>query len=121
MLDIRGITARSKDVREERKGPRTDAPEKAIECNCSHCRIKGMLLAFFPVDRFHLDQGEDALQSYRFNTHKIEHQFCRTCGTQPMALGALPDGTLSRGINLRCVPEADLDTLKRIPHDGASR
>ena len=72
-------------------------------------------------DRFHLDQGEDALQSYRFNTHKIEHQFCRTCGTQPMALGALPDGTLSRGINLRCVPEADLDTLKRIPHDGASR
>ncbi|EKF19909.1 glycine--tRNA ligase subunit beta [Nitratireductor pacificus] len=30
-LDIRGVTARSKDVREERKGPRTDAPEKAIE------------------------------------------------------------------------------------------
>ncbi len=30
-LDIRGITARSRDVREERKGPRTDAPEKAIE------------------------------------------------------------------------------------------
>ena len=30
-LDIRGLTARSKDVREERKGPRTDAPEKAIE------------------------------------------------------------------------------------------
>ncbi|EKF41371.1 glycine--tRNA ligase subunit beta [Nitratireductor indicus] len=30
-LDIRGVTARSRDVREERKGPRTDAPEKAIE------------------------------------------------------------------------------------------
>ncbi|WP_404933443.1 glycine--tRNA ligase subunit beta [Nitratireductor sp. L15S-10] len=30
-LDIRGVTARSKDVREERKGPRTDAPEKAIQ------------------------------------------------------------------------------------------
>ncbi|MFD0915987.1 glycine--tRNA ligase subunit beta [Pseudahrensia aquimaris] len=30
-LDIRGLTARSKDVKEERKGPRTDAPEKAIE------------------------------------------------------------------------------------------
>lgn len=30
-LDIRGVTARSKDVREERKGPRTDAPEKAIK------------------------------------------------------------------------------------------
>jgi glycyl-tRNA synthetase beta chain len=30
-LDIRGVTARSADVSEERKGPRTDAPEKAIE------------------------------------------------------------------------------------------
>ncbi|WP_336066119.1 glycine--tRNA ligase subunit beta [Nitratireductor rhodophyticola] len=30
-LDIRGVTARSRDVREERKGPRTDAPEKAIQ------------------------------------------------------------------------------------------
>ncbi|MBW8640207.1 glycine--tRNA ligase subunit beta [Hoeflea sp. WL0058] len=29
-LDLRGLTARSSDVREERKGPRTDAPEKAI-------------------------------------------------------------------------------------------
>ena len=30
-LDIRGLTARSADVREEKKGPRVDAPEKAIE------------------------------------------------------------------------------------------
>ncbi len=30
-LDIRGLTARSADVREEKKGPRTDANEKAIE------------------------------------------------------------------------------------------
>ncbi|MEC9344049.1 MAG: glycine--tRNA ligase subunit beta [Pseudomonadota bacterium] len=29
-LDIRGLTPRSADVREERKGPRTDAPEKAV-------------------------------------------------------------------------------------------
>ena len=30
-LDIRGLTARSADVSEERKGPRTDAPEKAVQ------------------------------------------------------------------------------------------
>ena len=29
-LDLRGLTARSADLREERKGPRTDAPEKAV-------------------------------------------------------------------------------------------
>jgi glycyl-tRNA synthetase beta chain len=31
VLDLRGLTSASKDVREERKGPRTDAPVKAIE------------------------------------------------------------------------------------------
>jgi glycyl-tRNA synthetase beta chain len=30
-LDIRGVTARSKDVREERKGPKVGSPEKALE------------------------------------------------------------------------------------------
>ena len=30
-LAVEGLTAESKPVREERKGPRTDAPEKAIE------------------------------------------------------------------------------------------
>ncbi|MBL4598353.1 MAG: glycine--tRNA ligase subunit beta [Rhizobiaceae bacterium] len=30
VLDIRGLTAKSADLRQERKGPRTDAPEKAI-------------------------------------------------------------------------------------------
>lgn len=31
VLDIRGLPARTPDRREERKGPRTDAPEKALE------------------------------------------------------------------------------------------
>ena len=30
-LDVRGVDARSRDTAEERKGPRTDAPQKAIE------------------------------------------------------------------------------------------
>ncbi|MFI0845611.1 glycine--tRNA ligase subunit beta [Mesorhizobium sp. IMUNJ 23232] len=30
-LDVRGLTARSKDVREERKGPSTKAPEQAVQ------------------------------------------------------------------------------------------
>ncbi len=29
-LDLRGLTARSADIREERKGPRTDAPRRAV-------------------------------------------------------------------------------------------
>ena len=33
-LSVTGLTDRSPDLREERKGPRVDAPEKAIEGFC---------------------------------------------------------------------------------------
>src|SRR3546814_15761057 len=73
--------------------------------------MKGLLLGFFPKDSFTLLTGEDALRSYTFNTHKIDHQFCQTCGTQPFAYGVGPDGSEIRAINLRCVPSLELANL----------
>lgn len=98
-----------------------DLPDTAISCNCSHCRRKGFLLAFFPATAFRLISGEDALQQYRFNTHKLRHRFCVTCGVQSFAEGAGPDGTETRAVNLRAVPAVDLDALKIQKIDGASR
>jgi len=95
-------------------------PAEAVSCNCSHCRAKGFLLAFFPAAQVHLSQGEDVLRSYRFNTHKIEHRFCTVCGAQPFAQSLSPDGTPTVAVNLRCVPLADLDALKLSHYDGAS-
>ena len=37
-----------------------DLPTQAMSCNCSICRRKGVLMAFFPVAKFKLEQGEDA-------------------------------------------------------------
>jgi len=97
-----------------------DPPNEAISCNCSHCRRKGLLLAFFPASQFRLTRGEGDLSGYWFNKHAIEHRFCATCGTQPFAHGKMPDGTPTRAINLRCVPSIDLETLKVQHFDGAS-
>ncbi len=101
---------------------RVDAalPAQAISCNCSHCRRKGFLLSFFPAEQFELMEGEESLLSYKFNTHKIEHRFCRVCGTQPFACGANSDGSAVRAVNLRCVPDVDLDALELQRFDGAS-
>lgn len=96
-----------------------DAPDEAITCNCSHCSRKGLTLTFVPADQFTLDSGADKLADYHFNTHNITHQFCALCGTQPFALGNSPDGPM-RAINLRCVPEIDIDTLRLNKVDGAS-
>jgi hypothetical protein len=96
-------------------------PESAISCNCSHCSRKGLLLGFFPADSFTLNSGEEALGTYTFNTGKIEHRFCETCGTQPFAYGKNPDGSEVRAVNFRCVPSIDPDKLDLKHIDGASK
>jgi hypothetical protein len=65
----------------------SESPAEAMSCNCSHCRRKGFLLAFVPASSFALTSGEDALTTYSFNTHRLKHRFCRTCGVQPFAEG----------------------------------
>lgn len=97
-----------------------DVPEAANSCNCSHCRRKGFLLTFVPRATFRIESGADKLTEYRFNTHKIAHQFCATCGCQAFGVGVGPGGQEMAAINLRCVPDADLDALKIEKVDGAS-
>lgn len=98
-----------------------DEPIEAISCNCSHCQRKGFLLSFVPASTFTLESGEDALQSYFFNKHSIEHLFCKTCGTEAFAQAVMPGGQAMKAINLRCVPSIDLASLNLQEIDGASR
>ena len=70
-----------------------DIPETAMSCNCSHCRRKGFLLTFVPIDQFRLESGADKLASYKFNKHNIDHQFCADCGCQGFSVGTGPDGS----------------------------
>ena len=97
-----------------------DLSNPVIECNCSHCGRKGFLLSFAPRSAMTLESGEDALTEYRFNTHKIAHQFCSVCGVQPHGFGQMPDGTETAAINARCIDGVDLTSLNRVPYDGAS-
>jgi hypothetical protein len=85
------------------------------------CRQKGLLLSFFSADKFSLASGQDALSAYEFNTHKIQHRFCKVCGSQPFAFGKNPDGSEMRAINLRCVPTVKLESLELQHFDGASK
>jgi len=96
-----------------------EVPTQAMSCNCSICRRKGVLMAFFPVAKVKVE-GETALQAYQFNTHRLTHWFCKTCGIHAFGGGIGPDGNEMRAINLRCVPDADLDALKIQKFDGAS-
>ena len=93
----------------------------AMECNCSMCRRKGALLAFFPREALRLTTPESDMATYRFNTHRIGHHFCPTCGIAPFGEGTDPrTGASTAAVNVRCLPDVDLDALKINKFDGAS-
>ena len=95
--------------------------DNLITCNCSRCGKLGLALAFAPVAAFELQQGEDALTEYRFNTHKITHLFCATCGVESFGRGVGPGGAEMAAINVRCLDDVDVFALKAQPFDGKSR
>jgi len=86
---------------------------EAISCNCSHCKRKGMLLAFVPKTSVTNLTGEDKLKTYQFNKKVIDHRFCETCGVQPF--GQSGD---TFAINLNCLEDLDTDSLTINKYDG---
>jgi hypothetical protein len=95
--------------------------DQVIDCNCSMCRRRGGLLWFVPRSAMTLKTAEGDYTTYHFNTHKLDHHFCPTCGIAPFSEGKKPDGSPMAAINVRCLDGVDLATLKVVPFDGLSR
>ena len=94
---------------------------EGYDCNCSMCRKRGGLLAFFPREALTLATPSDRLGTYRFNKQRIDHHFCTVCGIAPFSEGVDPkSGAKTVAVNLRALPGLDLATLAIVPVDGAS-
>ena len=59
-----------------------DPPVSALDCNCSICRMTGLVHIMVPHQNFILDDGAQSLTSYRFGTRSAEHLFCAQCGVK---------------------------------------
>ncbi|WP_432719613.1 GFA family protein [Jeongeupia wiesaeckerbachi] len=92
-----------------------------ISCNCSICQRRGHLLWFVPRSSARLLTPEDDLSTYTFNKHVIKHHFCPSCGCAPFGEGVDPAGNAVAAINVRCIEDIDLASLKIHPHDGRSK
>ena len=93
----------------------------AIDCNCSMCRRRGGLLAFFPCEALTLKTPESNYGTYRFNREQIAHHFCPTCGISPFSEAVHPKtGQPTAAVNVRCLPDVDLSALEISHFDGAS-
>ena len=78
----------------------------------------GWLLTFVPASDFRLKAGDDAVSDFQFNKHNIHHLFCSTCGIQSFAHGKGPGGAEMVAINVRCLDDVDVDSLKVKKIDG---
>jgi hypothetical protein len=82
--------------------------EKVIDCNCSHCHKKGLVLVFVDKENFTLQEGKGVLTEYQFNKKNIRHLFCKICGVESFAEGV----TFPKvAINIRCIEGIDLSML----------
>jgi hypothetical protein len=87
-----------------------------LDCNCSICAKTGYLHLIVPRERFVLEQGTQALTSYRFNTGQAEHLFCGTCGIKSFYVPrSHPDGI---SVNARCLDEGTVEGHRIRPFDG---
>jgi hypothetical protein len=73
-----------------------------------------------PGSAFTLQQGEDALTTYRFNKHAIDHRFCKTCGCQAFGQSKTEDGSTVYAVNARCLEDYDIDAIPVNKVDGRS-
>ena len=92
--------------------------DETISCNCSRCSKLGAILTFAPAQSFRLLSGEPKLTDYQFNKKVIHHLFCSTCGIESFARGAMPDGTPTVAVNVRCLDGVDPATLSPKSVDG---
>jgi hypothetical protein len=95
--------------------------QQQIECNCTHCSRKGYRLAFVPREKLRLLTPAADTTIYTFNTHKIRHRFCATCGCAPYADEPNSKGGETAAINLRCLDDVDLSKLPITYYDGRSQ
>ncbi len=95
--------------------------DQVLDCNCSLCARRGGLLWFVPRTAFTLRTPESDYGTYTFNTHRLQHHFCPTCGISPFTEGTAPDGTAIIAINARCLEGVEPSSLKVVQFDGRSR
>ena len=98
-----------------------DAPARivALQCNCSICRMTGLLHLIVPSARFRLLQGAEFLSEYTFNTGVAKHRFCRICGIKSFYVPrSNPDGI---DVNVHCLDRDTIESISIVPFDDGDR
>lgn len=110
------------------------APAEATSCNCTFCQRTGALWAYYRPDEIAVEAKDTRDYAPSGMNH---HHFCGSCGMhthgfspdwgsiynddgtpkEGVTPGAMPEGRKA-AVNLRMLPDLDLDALQIIKLDG---
>ncbi|KAH8729056.1 Mss4-like protein [Phaeosphaeriaceae sp. PMI808] len=95
-----------------------------VECNCSICARNGYLNVYVEnscITFESLDLNSSQVEKYSFGKHRVQHYFCKNCGSSLMAESIEPgfyEGV--KALNIRMFEGVDVRTLQRRQVDGKS-
>ncbi|MCL1039352.1 GFA family protein [Shewanella submarina] len=82
-------------------------------CNCSMCRRRGAIVASVELADLTIEQGEEFLSLYQFNTNTAKHYFCSRCGIYTHHQRR--SNPKLYAINIACLDGVDPFVLKNVP------
>jgi hypothetical protein len=96
----------------------TEGFASARRCTCSICRMRGAVAVTSTPDAFRIEQGEEKLATYRFNTKTAEHHFCTVCGIYTHHKRRSAPGQF--GVNVACLEGVSpFDFAEVVVYDGS--
>lgn len=82
-------------------------------CNCSMCIRRGAVVASVELKDLTIDEGEDVLSLYQFNTKTAKHYFCSRCGIYTHHQRR--SSPKLYGFNIACLDGVDPYVLANVP------
>lgn len=79
----------------------SDGLRTARRCNCSFCRMRGAVAVSAGLDGITIEQGEEVLTEYQFNSGTAKHYFCSRCGIY--TFHQRRSNTAQYGVNVACL------------------
>jgi hypothetical protein len=80
--------------------------------------MTGYLHLFVAKANFRLTAGQDAIETYTFNSGVAQHYFCRHCGIKSYYIPrSHPDGV---SVNVRCLDPGTVTSQQVTDFDGAN-
>lgn len=88
-----------------------EEPTQVLDCNCSHCRLYGALVAYYPQREVRFERAPNTF-IYQWGDRDLEFHHCRTCGCATHTTLAGTNDAAKIAVNARLIRSLD---PKRVP------